>query len=235
MIQFISTYNKLLFILFRTIKGEALELMKNIYLFTVLLTIALSIQACSPNLKKETVSSNAVENKKTVTYTLPSSPNTKNNAKTIIGIDSNENGIRDDVEIWIYTKHEHPIERAIFVQIAEAYQKVLVNHSDLKVIVDKEYKSIECETYWSLEAKDLGEAFYISSSRNLTHEIAEVILNTQDRMIAFDDYTLAQEEYENEVRNSFNLKSQCDFNAEVLLQNKHVVINANDIVVEATN
>ena len=209
--------------------------MRNIYLSSATIIIALSIQACSPNLKKESISNNVVENKTVVTYTLPSAPNAKNNTKNIVGLDENANGVRDDVEIWIYTTHEHPIERAIFTQIAKSYQKILLNESDLKVIVDKEYKGIECETYWSLEAQSAGEAFYISSSRNLTQEISDVILNTEDRLIAFDEYTIEQEQYENEVRNSFNLKSQCDFNAEVLLQNKQVVVTANDIVVQVKN
>ena len=186
--------------------------------------IGLSIQACSPNLKKETVSKNSVENKKVVTYTLPSKPHSKKNLQTLSGIDSNKNGIRDDVEIWIYTNHEHPIERAILSQIATSYQEILINKESLEIIVDNEYKSIECETYWSLEAEEIGEAFHISSTRNLSQEISEIILNTEDRLIAFDEYSIAQEAHETSVRNNFDLKSQCNFNATLLLQNTQVIV-----------
>ncbi len=205
---------------------------KNICLSVTMIVISLNIQACSPNLKKESISNNVVETKTVTTYKLPQAPNTKLNNKDLAGIDSNENGIRDDVEIWIYSNNEHPIERAIFAQIASAYQRILENKSDIKVAIDEEYKSIECESYWSLEAKDIGESFYISGNRNLTKEISEIILNTEDRVIAFDEYMVKQEKYENNVRDNFDLKKQCDFNAELLLQSKQVVVTSNDIVVQ---
>ena len=206
--------------------------LKNICLTATLMLISFNIQACSPNLKKESISKNVVETKTVTTYKLPTKPNSKLNAKSIVGIDANENGIRDDVEIWIYSQNEHPVERAIFAQIATAYQKILENKSDIKVAINEEYKSIECESYWSLEAKGIGESFYISSNRNLTQEISEIILNTEDRVIAFDEYMIEQEKHENDVRNNFDLKGQCDFNAELLLQSKQVVVTSNDIVVQ---
>jgi hypothetical protein len=35
-------------------------------------------------------------------YQLPPCPNQEENDKTLLGIDINDNGVRDDVEIWIY-------------------------------------------------------------------------------------------------------------------------------------
>jgi len=37
-------------------------------------------------------------------YTLPPEPDPVVNDSTILGIDSNDNGVRDDVEIWLLEK-----------------------------------------------------------------------------------------------------------------------------------
>ncbi|WP_457597752.1 hypothetical protein, partial [Hydrogenimonas sp.] len=58
---------------------------------------------------------------------LPPEPDPKINNATLLGVDSNNNGVRDDVERWIYKTYSHPIERGIFMQSAWAYQKVIVD------------------------------------------------------------------------------------------------------------
>lgn len=51
-------------------------------------------------------------------YTLPPEPDPKINNSTLLGIDSNNNGVRDDVERWIYMeyKDKHPIYIDIAMQ-----------------------------------------------------------------------------------------------------------------------
>jgi hypothetical protein len=39
-------------------------------------------------------------------YVLPPMPDPKENDKTLLGIDINKNGVRDDVEIWIYENYQ---------------------------------------------------------------------------------------------------------------------------------
>jgi hypothetical protein len=39
-------------------------------------------------------------------YTLPTEPDPTINNSTLLGIDSNDNGVRDDVEIWILNQPE---------------------------------------------------------------------------------------------------------------------------------
>ena len=39
-------------------------------------------------------------------YTLPPEPDPKINNSTLLGVDSNKNGIRDDVERWIIKKYK---------------------------------------------------------------------------------------------------------------------------------
>jgi hypothetical protein len=62
-------------------------------------------------------------------HVLPLEPDPTINNSTLLGIDSNHNGVRDDVERWIYETYEHPIERGIFMQSARAYNKVIVDPS----------------------------------------------------------------------------------------------------------
>ena len=51
-------------------------------------------------------------------HTLPPEPDKALNDSTLLGIDSNNNGVRDDVERWIYItyKDKHPIHIDIAMQ-----------------------------------------------------------------------------------------------------------------------
>ena len=44
-------------------------------------------------------------------YELPPEPDPKINNATLLGIDSNNNGVRDDVERWIYKTYKVPCRR----------------------------------------------------------------------------------------------------------------------------
>ncbi|MDR1284895.1 MAG: hypothetical protein LBJ88_01695 [Campylobacteraceae bacterium] len=39
-------------------------------------------------------------------YQLPPCPDSKENDKTLLGVDTNDNGVRDDVEVWIYHNYD---------------------------------------------------------------------------------------------------------------------------------
>ena len=58
-------------------------------------------------------------------HILPPKPDPKINNSTLLGIDSNNNGVRDDVERWIYKtyKDKHPIYIDIAMQAGRAYKK----------------------------------------------------------------------------------------------------------------
>jgi len=60
-------------------------------------------------------------------YELPPEPDPTQNNSTLLGIDSNNNGVRDDVERWIYKtyKDKHPIHIDIAMQAGRAYKLVL--------------------------------------------------------------------------------------------------------------
>jgi hypothetical protein len=84
-------------------------------------------------------------------HVLPPEPDPKVNDSTLLGIDVNDNGIRDDVEIYIikhYAKDpKYPkTKTAIALQYAWASQKILENPTieSVKYIDD----AIDCQYYW---------------------------------------------------------------------------------------
>ncbi len=81
-------------------------------------------------------------------HTLPPMPDEKINNSTLLGIDINNNGVRDDVERWIYETYKHPIERGIFMQSVRAYQKVIVNPKNAHETALYEDEYLSCLFYW---------------------------------------------------------------------------------------
>jgi len=84
-------------------------------------------------------------------YKLPPEPDPQVNNSTLLGVDVNHNGVRDDVERWIYKTYDHPIERGIFMQSARAYQKVIVDPKRAHETVKYINNSLSC-SYYYLEA-----------------------------------------------------------------------------------
>jgi len=56
-------------------------------------------------------------------HRLPPEPDPKVNNATLLGVDSNNNGVRDDVERWIYEEYKdlHPVNAAIAVPCRISY------------------------------------------------------------------------------------------------------------------
>ena len=46
---------------------------------------------------------------------------------TLLGIDHNHNGIRDDIELKIFETYKNPIKRAILLQSSRAHQRMLTD------------------------------------------------------------------------------------------------------------
>jgi predicted RNA-binding protein (virulence factor B family) len=60
-------------------------------------------------------------------YTLPAMPDETLNSSTIAGVDANVNGVRDDIEIFIYTNYSKPEEQKVQMQMAKNNQYSLLN------------------------------------------------------------------------------------------------------------
>ena len=121
-------------------------------------------------------------------HVLPPEPDPVVNNATLLGIDVNHNGVRDDVERWIYKTYDHPIERGIFMQSARAYNKVIVDpkkaHETMRYIVNVSH----CESYWSMgisrmQKRNLNYTF--GEYRSGEDEIAPVQFNTIKRHMAY--------------------------------------------------
>jgi len=124
-------------------------------------------------------------------HRLPSEPDTTINNSTLLGIDSNNNGVRDDVERYIYQRYSKDAEFpktkiALAMQYAWATQKILEN----PVIESKKYldDSIDCESYWiDTKTKDMSGFDYIKYSEKHgvfnDASLKDIMLNTKERIL----------------------------------------------------
>ena len=153
-------------------------------------------------------------------HILPPEPDPKVNNATLLGVDVNKNGVRDDVERWIYKtyKDKHPIYIDIAMQVARGYKLVLrkqpKTREEAKSIRTKVDSAIDCEMYYRFDADSVGEDTLIEEnddidSRYFRHKI---YFNTKERMDVYikydsllsgDTYSLLREKEE---------KRACDFN-----------------------
>ena len=147
-------------------------------------------------------------------HTLPPEPDEKLNNSTLLGIDANENGVRDDVERWIYFKYQdkHPIHIDIALQAARAWQKVLEDPTRAKEIYPIVDAPTYCEGYYKIYAKYFNKPILVNEAINTKYFRRNIIFNTEDRLEAFwqfdkllsgDSYTLPK------IGEGKNL---CDFN-----------------------
>ena len=123
-------------------------------------------------------------------YRLPPEPDPTVNDSTLLGVDSNGNGIRDDVERYIVTRYaqdsKYPkTKTAIALQYAWASQKILENPTmESKKHIDD---AIDCESYWfDQKTKGLSGFEYGQFSKRHgvfgNHEIKDKIYNTRERI-----------------------------------------------------
>ena len=123
-------------------------------------------------------------------YKLPPEPDPTVNNSTILGIDSNGNGVRDDVEIYIIKRFAQDPEfpktkTAIAMQYAWASQKILEN----PIIDSKKYSddAMDCQYYW-VETKTQQMSGFDALQYHLKHEvfnnpkIKDKIYNTRERI-----------------------------------------------------
>lgn len=153
-------------------------------------------------------------------YTLPPEPDPKINNSTLLGIDSNNNGVRDDVERWIYLNpaYNHPIIQAVAMQNARAFQKILADPSKARKTKKYMDDSTACNSYYKRWADIFGEKILIPESMNLYKESRPIILNTRKRSKAYQKYNLALSGTIGISPHINTLKEKCDFNVTQLLK-----------------
>jgi len=147
-------------------------------------------------------------------HTLPPEPNPAINNSTLLGVDSNDNGVRDDVEIWIYKKYKdkHPIHIDIAMQAGRAWQKVLEDPTKAKSIYQIVDAPGYCEGYYKLYANKYGDALLVKQEITSKNFRREIVFNTKDRLEAYWQYDTLLSGNSYTIPWSNELKAYCDFN-----------------------
>ncbi len=149
--------------------------MKKIMLAIMLLNLSISLNA------KEITENTEVING----YVLPPEPDPVINNATLLGVDSNNNGVRDDVERFIITKYKdhHKIVTEIGFQGARAYQKILDNplntEENHKALMD----ALDCNDYFRSYADEFGDPIVVDHL--VDDNIENMQLNTKSRVRAY--------------------------------------------------
>jgi len=146
-------------------------------------------------------------------HTLPPEPDVILNNSTLEGIDSNNNGVRDDVERKIYINNNKEISRQILLQSARIEQKWL-EANDL-VSNAKEWQAL---TYPKLGCM---VHIYRKNDINLFKTGTEnYVFNTKARIEKYMKYNQALSGGVYSAPNSFNKESSCDFNVTKALESQ---------------
>ncbi len=148
-------------------------------------------------------------------HRLPPEPDPKVNNATLLGVDVNNNGVRDDVERWIYEKYKdkHPIHIDIAMQAGRGYRLVLEHPEKAKEIHDEVVSAGDCEAYYKIYAKYFNEPILIKEDIDTKYFREKIYFNTKERMDEYDKYDtlLSGDSYSTPAVDK-NMSSYCDFN-----------------------
>jgi K319L-like, PKD domain len=116
-------------------------------------------------------------------YILPPEPDETLNNSTLLGVDSNDNGVRDDVERKIIITYQEPIKIELMMSRAKVSQEILANPVGLATEhKNKMTKILDCELYlmdFNVEIE------------NSVESINNFAYTTKQRVRAYLDYNLA--------------------------------------------
>jgi len=150
--------------------------------------------------------------------TLPPMPNEDKNNKTLLGIDSNNNGIRDDVEIWIlktYSNQKYPKTKiAIAMQYAKAAQMIIKNPVFKNSTVLN--NAVDCENYIlfkkakRLNLKGYKALRFTIKNAIINNKLRDKIFNTKIRLKEYFRFNASCNGHIFEIGDSNT--SVCNFN-----------------------
>jgi len=182
-------------------------LKQNSRLLVVLMLVSILISGCSQSDESST-SATATGGEMVNGHTLPPEPDPDVNNATLLGVDANENGVRDDVERWIFKTYEHPIVQAVAMQNARAFQIILADPSKARETRKLTSESINCQIYYQYDSNKS----ILPKERSLHKESRPIILNTRERNRAYYEYNqvLSGGVYSSGDMDKY--KESCDFN-----------------------
>ena len=145
-------------------------------------------------------------------HTLPPMPDKTLNDATLLGIDSNNNGVRDDVEIWIYQtyKDKHPIYIDIAMQAGRAYKQVLETPEKAKEIHETVVNApFYCTWYYQKGAKYFGDPVLVNERIDVP--VKSKYFNTKERKDVYWEYDTLLSGGSYSLPKIQKRKSLCDF------------------------
>lgn len=146
-------------------------------------------------------------------HRLPPQPDKTLNDSTLLGIDSNGNGVRDDVERWIYEtyKDKHPIYIDIAMQAGRAYKQVLETPERAleirETVVNAPYI---CASHYKDYAKFLNEPVLVHE--RIDSSVYSKYFNTKERIDVYWQYDTLLSGGSYPLPKIRKMKSFCDFN-----------------------
>ena len=150
-------------------------------------------------------------------YKLPPEPDETLNNSTLLGIDSNNNGVRDDVERKIYFKYKKPVIQAFMMQSAKSYTKILDNPVGVAESGEEQkdaWNESSCSGYLDMAKKikipRLEGVKFLNNS----------YMNTKERIKAYIEFNQAMSggSYEIPMHDKDLKEENCDFNVEEMLE-----------------
>jgi len=147
-------------------------------------------------------------------HVLPPEPDKTLNGSTLLGVDSNNNGVRDDVERKIYFQYKRPIEQAYMMQQATWYPQILedpVAAATSKKLQKEMWNRSSCKGYLRLQG--------IKMQKKSANFMEEAYFNTRERMRAYIEFNEAMSGgvYSIPLLRDAN-KENCDFNITKMLE-----------------
>ena len=127
-------------------------------------------------------------------HILPPKPDMQINNSTIAGIDANNNGVRDDIERWVYLDmktYRYPkVERAIAMDWGKAIQTILMNPEKAKEIYDTVHRPQNCFWYYKLGYLGGNMQMYPIGYVIFDDEFRDIAMNTKERQKAYLKYNV---------------------------------------------
>ncbi|MBS9778737.1 MAG: hypothetical protein KGV58_00340 [Campylobacteraceae bacterium] len=148
-------------------------------------------------------------------HTLPPMPDEKINNSTLLGVDINNNGVRDDVERKIYKTYKRPIVQAYMMQFGKRFPKTLTNPKQAaksQEIEQEMWRQYSCEGYLFMKMD-------IEIPKDSVEFMENAYFNTKARIKAYLEYNqaLSGGVYSIPIKDDQKIEN-CDFNVIKLLE-----------------
>jgi hypothetical protein len=203
--------------------------MKKIVIFSITLVLALAFNGCDK--KGDSGSKHNVGNNIPTGYTveggeevngfiLPPYPDPKINDSTLLGIDVNNNGVRDDVERWLIFRYKdhHRIVTEIGFQGARADQFMLANPDKPEDARQRINGTQDCNFYFKNYASLFNEPILINHDILSSTAYKTMQFNTKERIETYLAYDKKLSGGVYKLTEIDELKAKCAFDVDTILE-----------------